>query len=105
MEPWNEPKALLFKNSKPAMSSHTDRIHRILVLWIDLQRAVCRTGSRQFLPWDCPDEEVARLWELITRPQNEALLEEWLYQSATGELELWAQHALLACRRRRGASR
>lgn len=85
------------------MNGHTDRTHRILLLWLDLQRAIGRAGTSRLAPWECPDEQVARLWEQITRPQNEGLLVEWLYQSATGELERWAQEALLECRRRREA--
>lgn len=82
------------------MSSHTDRINRMLLLWLDLQRAVRNAGGTAVVPWECTDAAVIQSWDQITQPQNERALEEWLYQSATGESESWAQQALLACRRR-----
>jgi hypothetical protein len=87
------------------MSSHTERTHRLLLLWLDLQRATGKSGRPRVVPWECADEEVVQLWEQITHPQNERHLEEWLCQMAAGELELWAQQALLTCRRRCGRNR
>ena len=82
------------------MDNHTDRINRLLLLWLDLQAAMRRSARRHAVPWDCPDGEVARLWKKITDPENQRALEEWLYQIAPGKMELWAQRALLECRRR-----
>lgn len=85
------------------MSSHTERTHRLLSLWLDLQRAF-RQSSESFLPpWECTDPEVSRLWEKITEPKNQRVLEEWLYQSVDGQPEEWARKALQACRDRQGS--
>jgi len=89
------------QNPITTMESQTDRIHRLLVLWLDLQQAVRQAKVPHTVPWECHDKDVARLWEQITDPKNQRALEEWLFQVAPGELELWAQHALLESRRRR----
>lgn len=91
------------QNSATNMESQTDRINRLLVLWLDLQAAVRKRGRTKVLPWESNDEQVARLWSKITDPRNACALEEWLFQVAPGELELWAQQALLECRRRKKA--
>jgi hypothetical protein len=108
-------------------NSQTERIHRLLVHWLDIQQALRRSqmrsesqsesresaaegplpisgraAGRSLPPWECRDKEVARLWEAITDPKNERALEEWLFQMGAGELELWAQQALLECRKRAG---
>ena len=83
------------------MNPPVDRRHQILLLWLNLQRAIGRIRGAVIQPWECNDQEVVALWEQITHPKNQRLLEEWLYQSAAGELELWAQQALTECRRRR----
>ena len=80
--------------------SHTERSHRLLILWLDLQRAFKNTGEFGLAPWNSKDPRVAVLWEKITHPQNDHALEEWLIQSGSGEPERWAQQALLACRKR-----
>jgi len=86
------------------MSSSTERINRVLLLWLDLQKAV--NGYRQtapdsnLAPWSCPEPIVAQIWEHITRPQNQQALEEWMFQVGDGEQEVWAQHALMESRRR-----
>ncbi len=82
------------------MESRPDRIDRLLTLWLDLQRAMARNGRRRIFPWTCTDEEVTRLWKRITDPENLRGLEEWLFHIGPGELEFWAQRALLECRRR-----
>jgi hypothetical protein len=82
------------------MSSHTERTHRLLLLWLDLQKAVSNTGLAQVLPWKCASQEVNRLWEQITDPKNQRALEEWLYQSVEGQPAEWARKALQACRDR-----
>jgi hypothetical protein len=97
------------------MNTHTDRMNRLLLLWLDLQKAMAReargTGeasshatksTMDAVPWNSADEDVRRLWEKITDPKNHRALEEWLYQSASRETELWAQQALAECRRRSG---
>ena len=101
-------------------NSHTDRINRLLILWLDLQQAVraAEIAARAkraddppstpdpasaVIPWDCNDKEIQRLWNQITHPDNRRALEEWLYQVAPPELELWAQRALLECRKRVGS--
>jgi hypothetical protein len=80
---------------------HTDRIHRLLTLWLDLQKAV--SHSRQSgVPWDSKDKAVAELWKKITHPSNSRALEEWLCQSADGQPAEWARQALQVCRKRQG---
>jgi hypothetical protein len=83
------------------MEGQTEQFNRLLLLWLDLQQAVRRTKRPQAAPWECADKEVARLWRLITDPGHARVLEQWLFQAASGEMELWAQHALLEARRRR----
>jgi hypothetical protein len=83
------------------MESQTDRITRLLLLWLDLQQAVRTCRQTKVPPWECSDERVAWLWKEITNPRNARALEEWLFQVAPGELELWTQHALLEARQRR----
>lgn len=85
-------------------SGNTESFNRLLVNWLALQKAVAtfrsRTASQEatpLTPWTCEDPEVCRLWELITRPENLQTLWEWLYQSASGEPEIWAQQALQEC--------
>ena len=82
------------------MDSRTDRTDRLLTLWLDLQRAMTKNGRHPVFPWNSHDEDVARLWRTITDPENLRVLEEWLFQIGPGELEIWAQRALLECRRR-----
>ena len=74
----------------------------MLLLWLDLQQAVRQAGENQVLPWESKDKEVVRLWQLITDPKNRRALEVWLFQVASGKLELWAQQALLESRRQPG---
>jgi hypothetical protein len=86
------------------MSSSTERINRILLLWLDLQKSVnrCRQtspGSKP-TPWESRDQVIIRVWEQITDPRNQQALEEWMFQVGDGEQEVWAQHALLEARRR-----
>ena len=83
------------------MSSHTKRTHRLLLLWLDLQKVVSRKGLSDVLPWKCADQEVTGLWEQITEPENERALEEWLYQSVEGQPAEWARKALQDCRDRK----
>ncbi len=83
------------------MNGHTDRTNRLLSLWLDLQTAFGKTSRPRVVPWECQNPEVARLWAQITEPANQRALEEWLYQIAPGQMELWAQQALGECRRRR----
>ena len=87
------------ESTAPA-ESQTDRITRLLILWLDLRQALRRSGQPGLPPWESGDEHVAGLWSQITDPQNARALEEWLFQMAPGEWELWAQHALLESRRR-----
>jgi hypothetical protein len=82
------------------MDGHTDRINRLLTLWLDLQKAVAKNGQRSVFPWSSRETEVAALWKQITQPKNLRALEEWLFQIGPGELETWAQRALLECRKR-----
>ncbi len=82
------------------MENQTDRINRLLVLWLDLQQAVRRAGEAAIFPWESKDKEVVRLWQQITDSKNQCALEEWLFQIAPGQMERWAQQALLESRSR-----
>lgn len=94
----------LFPLAAPSFSTmdttHTERANRILLLWLDLHRAL-RDAERALPPWECPDKTVARLWGQLTDPRNEHALEEWLCQSAEGQPAAWARQALQVCRERR----
>jgi hypothetical protein len=82
--------------------SDTNRVERLVVLWLDLERAwqsACK-GNGRCPPWECEDKRVHQVWEQITRPENSRVLEHWLSQTACRRTELWAQQALLECRRR-----
>ncbi len=82
------------------MDSHTKRTQKLLLLWLDLQQVIRNVGQPGVCPWECNDNEVARLWEQITEPMNQRALEEWLYQSVEGQPAEWARQALQACRER-----
>lgn len=111
---WTKKKVSVEQEPEPVISAaansgHTESFNRILLLWLDLQRAMeiqRRTQNEPSLvPWMCEDDEVRRLWEKITRPQNSCALTEWLYQSASGEIESWAQQALRECQLRAAKAR
>jgi hypothetical protein len=86
------------------MSSSTERINRVLLLWLDLQKVmdVQRQSSprSRLMPWECQDSSVTSVWKQITDPTNQQALEEWMFQVGDGEQEVWAQHALMESRRR-----
>ena len=84
-------------------SGHTERTHRLLALWLDLQKAVSRSKETR-VPWDSKDKEITELWKRITHPANARALEEWLCQSADGQPAEWARQALKFCRQRQGES-
>jgi hypothetical protein len=86
-------------NDRGDMENQTERIHRLLLLWLDLQQAVRRAGGGRVVPWESKDKEVARIWREITDPKNRRALEEWLFQVAPGQLERWALQALQESRR------
>ena len=48
----------------------------------------------------CREQEVVGIWERITEPTNQRVLEEWLYQSVEGQPADWARKALQTCRER-----
>jgi hypothetical protein len=89
------------------MENHTDRIHRLLLLWLDLQNAMTRCRPRQSEsekppdPWNSPHSNVREIWDQLTHPDNLLGLEEWLCQCSDGQTAEWARKALLACRQRR----
>ncbi|HHY84549.1 MAG TPA: hypothetical protein GYA07_03285 [Verrucomicrobia bacterium] len=88
------------------MDSDTKRMHRMLLLWLDLARAMDRAHStsnrrsRAERPWESEDESVRAIWRKITAPANELALEEWLCQCAEGRAAEWARQALKECRER-----
>jgi hypothetical protein len=87
-------------DATPATDSQTDRITRLLALWLDLQQALHQADRPQSPPWLSNDTRVASVWRQITHPQNQRGLEEWLFQVTPGQWEVWAQAALIESRRR-----
>jgi hypothetical protein len=88
-------------------SGHTETFNRVLLNWLALQEAMSRVRRARpnddeapLTPWDCDDDEVRRLWNDLTRPNNLATLWEWLCQSAPGEQEIWSLQALQECQLR-----
>jgi hypothetical protein len=93
-------------HSQPrSTETDTDRFDRVLVLWIDFQRAVlARTehanGHNGCSPWNCPDKRVRDAWQDLTHPRNALALESLYHQTPEGpQLEL-ARKALQFCRER-----
>lgn len=92
------------------MESDTQRINRLLVLWLDLNRARassnhdCKAQGRpQCEPWNCTNETVRQIWEKLTAPSNLLGLELWHLEAADGQAAEWARKALEECRRREKA--
>ena len=75
-------------------------MHRLLVLWLDLQRAVGRVHSANVVPWECMDPAVAAAWKKMTDPKHQHALEQWLVQSCDGKPAEWGRKALEVCRQR-----
>jgi hypothetical protein len=91
------------------MESNTDRIHRVLLLWLELNKTVTQARSAKpaepesaWNPWTCDDDEVREVWQSLTAPENLLALEQWLCQAAEGQPAEWARKALQACRERAG---
>lgn len=89
------------------MESDTERINRILLLWLELNRQMARVnpiGDDRLIsvcePWSSNNPNIAAIWEKLTRPENLLALEQWLCQSAPGRSSEWAIRALQTCRRR-----
>jgi hypothetical protein len=86
------------------MESSTERTHRVLLLWLELQRAMdrARPGGDEAtcVPWNTDDTSVCEIWRRLTAPANQLALEEWLFQAAEGQTAEWACEALRVCRER-----
>jgi len=85
------------------MSTDTKRIHRVLLLWLELSQALGRVNSNAACaqaPWNCDDLRVREIWQRLTHPENLLALEQWLCQVADGEWADWARKALGTCRER-----
>jgi hypothetical protein len=99
------PATLTVARDVSKTGGHTESFNRVLVIWLALQDAMAlvRQEEREhrespLTPWDCNNQEVRRLWDELTHPKNLAALWEWLYQSASGEQEVWALQAYQECR-------
>lgn len=85
---------------------NTERFHRVLSQWIELQRVIQERDHRncatnQCTPWQCPDKRVREAWDRLTDPRNAVPLENLFYQLPEGpQLEL-VREALKVCRDRR----
>jgi hypothetical protein len=84
-------------------TTDTGRIHRVLVLWLDLQQAMAKNGDFNSVPWSSNDQAVVKLWDQLTHPNNDRALEQWLFQSAEGESAAWALKALQVARERKAS--
>ena len=88
------------------MESNTDRIQRVLLLWLELNHVVSQAEStephprRRCLPWSSDDAQVRNVWRQLTDPVNLLALEQWLCQSAEGQSAEWSRQALRSCRER-----
>jgi hypothetical protein len=89
------------------MEGHTERFHRVLVLWLDLNKAMAQTKPAGHAhrhshsgPWNSEDAKVHEAWHKLTAPGNLMELEHWLCQSAEGKPAEWARKALQVCRER-----
>ncbi len=86
--------------------SDTKQSSRILVLWLDLRKAMDAVKRAspvvaELTPWNCEAENVRALWDRLTRPENEHVLREWLLVVGPGQDEAWAHEAILECQRRK----
>jgi hypothetical protein len=90
------------------MECNTERMTRLLLLWLELQSAVGQARAlagrgASIEPWSAEDAQVREVWRQLTDPSNRFVLERWLYQSADGQPAAWAREALRVCRERSGA--
>lgn len=94
--------------SSTSGESLTENFDRVLVLWLDLQHALQRSGYQPKCDGNwffstCTETAVQEAWQKLTHPGNALGLERLFYQMADqGRLEL-SRHALQACRARRDA--
>src|SRR5436190_2167522 len=59
--------------SQSKMESHTEQIHRVLLLWLELNQAIVRVQSAggshlqpRCLPWRNDDAQVREVWHKLT---------------------------------------
>jgi len=97
------------KSQEPKFETngHTERYHRVLILWLDLYKAmreaepfVANDWRSHRVPWESRAAPVERAWRDLTSPANLLALEQWLCHSADGPPADWAREALRICRQR-----
>ncbi len=83
----------------------------MLVLWLNLQRAVHAFSSKRNMPvskiapWDCEDRATSAAWDALTVPANLHALKEWLLaEKANQNVGIWTEVAVAHCERRAGAA-
>jgi hypothetical protein len=92
------------------MDSDTKHMNRLLILWLDLDRARAASGHDckakglpRCEPWTCKNETASQIWRKLTEPANLLALEFWHLQAADGQAAEWARKALEECRQREKA--
>jgi len=85
--------------------SEEDHSHEMLVLWLDLQRAIGwarrdQPGKGEILPWNCTDERVQLAWRKITVPENLDALMDRLQVESRKKKRVWTKEAIKECKAR-----
>ena len=85
--------------------SEVDHSHRMLVLWLDLQRAIgwarrAQPGKGKIFPWNCSDEQVDLAWQKITAPENLDALMDHLHLESRKKNRAWTKKAIKECKAR-----
>lgn len=85
------------------MEGNTEKVERVLALWLDLQSAIQSRKThvkRQegCTPWACPDSQVRQAWQKLTDGRNSLAFERLFFQLGEGPQLGLAREALQACR-------
>jgi len=85
---------------------NTQLFHRMLALWLELERAIYSRANHEAkpngcAPWNCPDKRVRDAWDAVTNPENVLALESLYYQLPEGPQMEMGRKALQFCRKRR----
>ncbi len=85
------------------MEGNTEKVERVLALWLDLQNAIQarKTHVKReegCTPWACPDQHVRNAWGKLTDGRNALAFESLFFHLAEGSQLGLAREALQACR-------
>jgi hypothetical protein len=91
-------------------SRNPDRSHELLILWMDLNRAIAvvkrsqnRKSQTEIVPWNCKHRSVALAWNNLTSRKNLQALKQWLEVASREKSRLWTEKAIEQCVRRKSA--